>query len=233
MNKDKPTPIKHVKEAQSISIIGSLGFEILDMFGLILHIVAFVLGLLSLIDITLYAAAHESIEIVTLVVVGLIVIFHFVEPILKRVFLHNNFYELWGRSIIKHTFNLVEGIEVRNDYNVKIKDSKVISQEEDIFLGWYRPHWYSRRKLIIQIYSLDTKELIISILFRTVTIDNEYKTIQLQGGMTFPNEPEVLTRETTVTFKLAGHGKRIKRIATWYGNYPEYPLYGSFTWMEK
>lgn len=231
-NKTKAIKVEHIHAAQDIEIIGAKGWDLAEKFGVILHIAAFVLGILTLLGIAFNAKIEHSLEITTLVVIGLILLQALVKPIIKKIFLHNNLAEIWGDSRIKNTTYTIDGTTITKNYKHSIKAKEEMITEENIHLGWYKKKWYKRQKFVFQIFD-ENNEILISFLPRIIIIDMELKHIKLSGYMTFPGDSENRTRESNIEFKLGKRGQRVLRNAKWYGNFPDYPVYGKFTWTDK
>ncbi len=230
--KSKARKIDHIHNGQDIEIMGSKLFSVVETIGFWLHIIALTLGILSLIDIALAEEAHHALEIVTLIVVGLIVFIHFSEPIVKRSFIHNNLKDLWGDSRIKTKTHIIKNVDFKKNYNTKITKEEHSIQEENVHVGWTRPKWYSRRKFVFQVFD-ENNDVLISILPRFIIIDFDLRHIRMAGHMTFPGTSNNKLRETNLIFKPLARGKEMEHKAHFYGNFPEYPIFGTFEWTKK
>lgn len=232
LNKKRARQIKHINNAQDIDLMGSKAWDIAEKVGVILHMVAFVLGTLSLIDIAINEESKHILEIVTLVVVGIILLQAFLKPLFKRIFLHNNLYELWGESRIKNNTYTINDTSITKDYkhSIIIKDKMIT--EENIFLGWYREKWYKNNKFVFQVFD-ENDNVLISILPRFIILDLELGLIKMTGYMTFPGTNDNKSRETNIEFNFDAPHRRVEKVAKWYGNFPEYPVFGEFTWTKK
>lgn len=227
---------KQEKTLQNITIVGSKFFKLIKLFGLVLHIAAFIFGLSAIIAIDIDAShtIQETLEILTLIIVGLIIIVHFLEPLIIKKLIEIMLSSFWGENKIETiTFNPKE-IGLNKNGISKIKSHENIKQNENIKVYWAKKNLFKKRTLVISKDSnleknwkeSDDKEKDLILIPKYIIIDLNSKKIRMIGRY------KVLNDEDKNMFVLFSFDILAKK-AKWSGLMPEYPLYGEWVWKDK
>ncbi len=232
---------KFIKEHahQEIIVTGSPVLRVLEMVGVWLHILAFVLGLFSIAGIFISHDSHatEYLEYVTLFVIALIIIQFAITPIIERTMLKVLLKEFWGTNEIATSFKYATDIDTFKNFGTVTKEVSSL-QLEETQLDWKVVRWFPfKRVLTIQQctpittkrwsrYAANDGTLNIAIVPIYIIIDTHQKTIKFQGRLNvlFSRQKNIPEKRIMFTFHYRD------KLASWSGLYPEHPMYGEWLW---
>lgn len=132
-------------EKQSIMIVNKKFFEVWEQVGFFLHILALILGILSIVFelVHLEVSGLEKIslvlEILTISVVFLIVIIHLLTPILKQKIVQESLKVFWGSKKVNVSLKWPKEIDFDKEGlpKIKIEDGMHVFKT-DVDIYWDR-----------------------------------------------------------------------------------------------
>ncbi len=234
---DKKFINKH--KHQEIVITGSHLIKILEHVGLVLHILAFVLGILTLTGMVGHASAEfkHMVELATLIVVALILIQFAFTPVLERLILKRLLKDFWGINEIATSLSYALEIDPFKNFGSVIKSEDSL-QLETTRLGWTTVKLFPfKRVLTIQQstpvttkrwsrYAASDGTFNFGLIPIYIIIDMHQGVIKFQGraNILFSRQRDLPEKRILFTF----HYKDKK--AEWCGVAPEHPLFGEWIW---
>ncbi len=242
---------KFIKEHshQEIIVTGSPLLKLLETIGVWLHIVAFILGLVSVAGLIAGSAtegeashggianATHIVEYATLFVVALIIIQFAITPFIERAMLKYLLKEFWGTNEIATSFKYATDIDTLKNFGTVVNEVTSL-QLEETKLDWRVIRWFPfKRVLTIQQctpittkrwsrYAANDGTLNVAIIPIYIIIDVHQKTVKFQGraNILFSRQKNIPEKRIMFTF----HYK--DKTASWSGIFPEHPMYGEWLW---
>ncbi len=238
---DKKFISKH--KHQEIIITGSHAVKILEDIGLVLHILAFVLGLLTVTGMFLSTGEgnvehfKHNVEIATLVVVALILIQFAVTPIIERMILKSLLKDFWGTTEIATSLSYPVEVDPFKNFGSVVKSEDSL-QLEETRLGWTTVKKFPfKRVLTVQQstpvttkrwsrYAASDGTFNFGLIPIYIIIDVSHKVIKFEGraNILFSRQKDLPEKRILFTFHY-----RDKK-AEWSGISPEHPLFGEWIW---
>lgn len=237
---------KHTKE-QSITITNSKIFDFLEVFSVFLHIVAFVLGIVTLTGIIILGenaeTAQHDIEIITIVIVGLIIFLYFIDPLIKKIAIKNALNSFWGtnkvNTIIIAPKNVVFKPSELGQYGY-IKDKTESHQTEKITVGWVKSKYKMKTTLgfVMEIpitketkkwsERTDNNETINYMMPKHILLDLKTRVLMM-SAILINDSVSGEYDDTVIEVKF-----NLKKLnMKWTGSFPEHPFYGEWEWVPK
>ncbi len=209
-------------------------YEFWEKFALLLHIVGFILGAMTVFDLTIFHVYEKLLETLTLIIVGFILINRFSIGIIKKIVIRISFNWFWGESTIDTSYSIPLSIKSENENLntfVEIAEEKKINTLTVANAGWY---WNG--------LSLEfgwTAEVIIenepglkkfidtgkNMLYHPQHVIYDFKKRQIQFIMNYCYEDGSVT-------EFIGKIDVRKKSIQWYGRLPDSPIYGTWNWKE-
>ncbi len=224
---------------QEIVITGSKIFSILEYIGIWMHIMAFAVGLLTIVGVSTESASEAThiLEIVTLVIVGLILLQYAITPFLERIMLRFLLKEFWGTNEIATSLRYATDIDPMLNFGTVIEEVDSV-QLEETKLEWTITRWFPLKRVLTiqQCTPVTTKRwskyastdgtFNTAIVPLYIIIDIKQHVIKLQGraNVLFTRQRDIPEKRIMFTFHYRD------RIAEWSGNFPDHPLYGEWIW---
>lgn len=231
--------IKITNSDQNISVFGSFFFHLIELVGLLLHILAFALGLITLVGITLEGTGHleEIFEICTLIVVALIITLHFIKPYIKKVIAKSMLIDFWGVNYIDKKLLSPTKIDLKSSGFGTIVSAKEVTSIEEVYIGWVRKSKFKKKKLAIAMtipavkrkwkkYADEDGNLVAFYVPKTLSINAKNQTMKMNSNISFADFVDDIKRETL--FEFDG----IKETIRWSGVFPDFPFYGEWKWKK-
>lgn len=232
---------------QEIIITGSALFKTLELIGIWLHIIAFVVGFISVVGVlsgSILGHGNEELEhiktgfeITTLVVIALILLQFAVTPILEKIVLKNILKDFWGTNEIATSMKYPTDIDPITNFGTILSEVDSV-QLEETRISWTVSRYIPFKQVLTiqQCTPITTKRwskyASTDGTFNTVVvplyiiIDLKQKSVKLQGrsNVLFTRQKEIPEKRIMFTF----HYK--ERVAEWSGLFPDHPLYGEWIW---
>lgn len=234
-------------EKQSIMIVNKRFFEVWEQIGFVLHILALVLGVSSIIfelihfEMSGFEEASLVLEILTIAVVFLIVTIHILTPLLKQRIVRRSLKVFWGSKKVNVSLKWPKEIEFGKDGIPKLKSADGLRAfVTDVDIYWDRTKIFEKRlkyKMKTEIEDANIRELILG----SDRIDNNYFYEEIYSPMhiIYNGETKILTmlvkRKMLVEGELINrewlfHFDSIKEEVLWSGFMPDSPVYGEWDW---
>ncbi|BDU67677.1 MAG: hypothetical protein TYPL_3300 [Candidatus Tyloplasma litorale] len=224
---------------QDILIVGSRVFDTLRNIGFILHVLAFIMGILTLTDIILggNSRSMEILEIVTLIIIGLIILEHVLFPFSERLWTRYLLRNFWGVNKIS-TKIISPKIVLLNETFSKVHDEEIKTQVETISINWIKLHKFSLSKIFViqskmnvpnewKSMANENKEMFKIFIPNYLIVDLKRKEIKYHSVLRLSNLDLPYHKEFVFTFNYD------KNEATWSGIFPSNPMYGEWEWNFK
>ncbi len=234
---DKKFVNKH--KHQEIIITGSHAVKILEDIGLILHIAAFILGLLTISGMVGHAGDKYKhvVELATLIVVALILIQFALTPIIERMVLKRLLKDFWGTTDIATSMSYPLEVDPFKNFGSVVKSEDSL-QLETTRLGWTTVKLFPfKRVLTIQQstpvttkrwsrYAASDGTFNFGLIPIYIIIDVSQSVIKFQGraNILFSRQKDLPEKRILFTFYYKD------KKAEWSGIAPEHPLYGEWIW---
>lgn len=229
--------LKNSTEHQEVVIINSIFFRSIEIISYILHVLAFILGVSTLIGIAIIGTFGEHIlELITLIVVFIIIMLPVLKNFVIKRFIRKSFDDIWGKNKLQFVIKLPKNIQfIENDMNLMALHGEVTSFLEfndDIWvkIGWDSDVWKLNRKLAIRFeirpgvtLKLNINYIMIDVLNRTIKINSMPPIVE--DKVLSEEQAKILT-EQDFTLQVVSKEKKL----IWSGNFPNYPFYGEWRW---
>ncbi len=236
---------------QELVVINILFLEILEKTSLILHIVAMIAGVLSLVGLGFHIDHNIEIafEATTIFVVFLIVLWAFLKPYIKRMILKNKLKFIWGNKKVKTKLSTIEQISVGKSKNngdlISIIDQKDYISLQNIWMG-FNKKWKLYERFVYKIElngtwkeilsegieDSENRKLLATIIPSFILLDMKEKTVELTAKNTLIySEDNILLESITVpiVFKINYETKEMN----WSGTLPNNPTHGNWEIIEE
>ncbi len=226
---------------QEIVVTGSRFFTLLELVGFWLHIIAFVIGVLTIsgLAINYMSDLTHYLEIITMLIVGLIIVQYLTFPFMERVYLRALLNDFWGENQIATSLKYPLEVDIANNFGTVTKHYESF-QIETTKIQWTVVRKFPLKKVmtIQQVspvtskrwkkYQDKDKTLNTAMIPSYIIIDRKQKTIKFNAGVNILYTKYKFP-EKRVVFAFSYKHKK----AVWAGKFPEYPLYGEWIWDKK
>ncbi len=230
---------------QSILIVNKRFFEFWEQFGFVLHILALILGVLSItfevihLEINGFEAISLIFEVLTIVVVFLIVSIHLLTPVIKQRIVRESLRAFWGKKKVNVTLKWpLEMTFDKEGFPAIKKESETRTLVTDVDVFWDRTRFLERRLKYKMKTTFDdeTRELFAS----SNLVENDfYEETFSPMHIIYNGETKVLTMLVKREIKVDGdllsrewlfHFDTEKQEVNWSGFMPDSPVYGEWDW---
>ncbi|NQX83282.1 MAG: hypothetical protein HRS50_01020 [Mycoplasmataceae bacterium] len=221
---------------QEITIIGSVISSVVKKIGLILHILAFVFGIMAIAGIVTDQSItiRHVLEIITVIIIGLIILQHTIEPIIKKQIVKKILSKFWGTNKVETIISAPTLIKWKGGGFGMVKSQKDIMQTENITIKWVRKNIFSKKLLSVSTnipaikkwkkISNKDGDIIAYFIPKYVIVDLTRKILKINAVLTIEGVEDEVEREFLFIFDIEN------KKATWSGVFPSHPFYGEWIW---
>ena len=225
-------PIKETSNA-SIIIEHSLLFRMIERTAVMMHIFLVISAFLTFLGLSEgYSHAFTlTLEILTAIFIIIIILYYFLLPYFKRMYLKHYLKEIWGINKIDTVTSIPLEVKLEeNDFLASIINSHKIFSKSLVDINWNSKNIFKRGLYVRVNLDLDDAEN------KDYFFDLDFIMIEASKGIVKIESKIIIFNEEDQSYQSTGKGFSVKIYTKewkikWSGFLPDHPLYGE--WIIK
>ncbi len=216
---------------QEIMVIGTKFFERLERFNVFIHILAILLIVVSLIvsETSIVEYMKIILDTLTLVVIFLILIIYFINPVIKKFIIMSMLGNFWGTVQVE---TRISHSTIINPAEGKIDEQKDFFNKERVWIGFERYGFLNLRKRLKAKTYFETNPEFVSWADDNGVVDVNIRPLQIivdlkEKYIKFISKTDINNSGAVIVFHTRD------RIVKWSGILPDNPFFGEWKWIDE